>query len=155
VDNPQTEQQRQDYISDLWKLSTTLSHEAVDAAEARAKTNKFNFDRGEITFSELSTNLRSAREVLRDAIEKKKLIQLPITVQKELFVNLQTISLALQGIMNNSDEIVNLGEAVEALNTSIWKYGLHNLSEQVPGAPFMARFYRDMIGIIRAKLEPL
>jgi hypothetical protein len=133
VDDIQTEQQRPDYIAEMWKLSTTLSDEAVNAAEAKAKANNFNVDRGEITFSELSINLRAAREVLRDAIEKQKLIQLPITVQKDILSNLQSINRALQGIMSNSDEIVNLGDGVEALNASIWKYGLHNLSEQVLG----------------------
>ncbi|MEO8737873.1 MAG: hypothetical protein ABI380_15205 [Edaphobacter sp.] len=133
MDDLQTEQQRPDYIADLWNLSTTLSDEAVDAAETKAKINKFNIDRGEITYGELSINLRSAREVLRDAIEKQKLIQLPITIQKELLSNLQAINRSLQGLMNNSDEIVNLNNAVEGLNTSIWKYGLHNLSDQVLG----------------------
>jgi predicted component of type VI protein secretion system len=28
---------------------------------------------------------------------------------------------------------VNLTTSIEALNTSIWKYGLHNLSDQVLG----------------------
>lgn len=133
MDDIQTEQQHPDYIAEMWKLSTTLSDEAVNAAEAKAKANNFNVDRGEITFSELSINLRAAREVLRDAIEKQKLIQLPITVQKDILSNLQSINRALQGIMSNSDEIVNLGDGVEALNASIWKYGLHNLSEQVLG----------------------
>ncbi len=114
-------------------LCTTLSSEAIDAAESKAKANQFDVNRGDITFTEVAINLTSAREALKDAIEKQKLIQLPITVQKELLANLQTISRALQGLMDNTDQIENLGNAVEILNTSIWKYGLHNLSEQVLG----------------------
>ncbi|MGB8481632.1 MAG: hypothetical protein WCE63_22745 [Acidobacteriaceae bacterium] len=127
------EQQRPEYLSEIWSICTTLSDEAIDAAESKAKANQFNIDRGDVTFTEISINLRSARNTLIDAIEKKKLIQLPITVQKELLSNLQAIGKALQGIMNSADEIVNFGSAVEVLNTSIWKYGLHNLSEQVLG----------------------
>ncbi|MEI9969614.1 MAG: hypothetical protein WDM87_13675 [Terracidiphilus sp.] len=126
-------QERPDYLSEILSLCTTLSSEALDAAEGRARSNQFNVDRGDITYAEIAINLKSAREVLSDAIEKKKLIQLPITVQKELLADLQAISRALQGLMSNTDEIVILGNAVEALNTSIWKYGLHNLSEQVLG----------------------
>lgn len=126
-------QERPDYLSDIWSLCTTLSSEALDAAANKAKANGFKLDRGDVTFTEVVINLASAREVLKDAIDKKKLIQLPISVQKELLSNLQAISKALQGTMNNADEIVNLGNAVELLNTSIWKYGLHNLSDQVLG----------------------
>jgi hypothetical protein len=128
-----TDRQRPDYLSEILSLCTTLSSEAIDAAEKKAKANQFDIDRGDITFTEVAINLTSAREILRDAIEKRKLIQLPITVQKEVLLNLQNISRALQGLMDNTDEIVNLGNAVEALNTSIWKYGLHNLSEQILG----------------------
>jgi hypothetical protein len=120
-------------IAEIYKLCTTLSTEAVDAAEAKAEANQFKIDRGEITFAEVAINLASARDILKDAIEKEKLIQLPITVQKNIFSNLSNISKALQGLMSNSDEIINLGNAVEALNTSIWQYGLHNLSDQVLG----------------------
>ena len=126
-------QQRPNYLTEIQSLCTTLSGEAMETAEAKAKANQFNVDRGDITFTEVAINLTSAREVLRDAIEKQKLIQLPITVQKELLANLQAVSRALLGLMNNTDEIVNLGNAVEALNTSIWKYGLHNLSGEVLG----------------------
>jgi hypothetical protein len=134
VDNAQLEeQQRPDYLSNIWSLCTTLSSEALDAAEAKAKENQFNVDRGDVSFSELVINLASAREVLKDAIETQKLVQLPLTVQKELFANLQAVSKSLQGIMGNADEIVNLGNNVEALTTSIWKYGLHNLSDEVLG----------------------
>jgi hypothetical protein len=127
------EKQRPDYLSQIMSLCTTLSGEAIDAAESKAKANQFDIDRGEIPFTEVGINLISARETLEDSIKKQKLAQLPITVQKELLSNLQSVSKALQGIMNNADEIVNLGNAVEVLNTSIWKYGLHNLSDQVLG----------------------
>ena len=126
-------QQRPNYLAEILSLCTTFTSEAIDAAGGRAKVNGFNVDRGEITFTEVAINLTQARETLVDAIQKQKLIQLPITVQKELLANLQSIEKALQGLMSNSDQIENLGVAVEVLNTSIWKYGLHNLSDQVLG----------------------
>jgi hypothetical protein len=81
----------------------------------------------------VSLTLSSARAIIEDAIDKQKLVQLPITVQKELLANLETISKSLQGLTSGVDEVVNLTTAIEVLNTSIWKYGLHNLSDQVLG----------------------
>ena len=124
---------RPDYLAEILSVCNTLSAEAIETAENKAKANQFNVDRGEISFSEIAINLQSARDVLTDAIRNRKLIQLPITVQKDLLANLQAVARALQGIMNNSDEVLNLDSAVETLNTSIWKYGLHNLSDQVLG----------------------
>jgi hypothetical protein len=132
-ENRVTGNERPDYLSEILAVCTTLSTEAIDAAEKRARGNEFNVDRGEITFAELAINLNSARDILRDSIDKRKLMQLPITVQKELLIDLQAVARALQGLMNNADEIVNLDNSVEALNTAIWKYGLHNLSDQVLG----------------------
>ena len=125
-------QQRPNYLAEILSLCTTFTSEAIDTAGGKAKVNGFNVDRGEITFTEVTINLIQARETLVDAIQKQKLIRLPITVQKVL-ANLQSIEKALQGLMSNSDQIENLGVAVEVLNTSIWKYGLHNLSDQVLG----------------------
>ena len=126
-------QQRPNYLAEILSLCTTFTSEAIDTAAGKAKLNGFNVDRGEITFTEVAINLIQARETLADAIQKQKLIQLPIIVQKELLANLQSVEKALQGLMSNSDQIQNLGAAVEVLNTSIWKYGLHNLSDQVLG----------------------
>ena len=93
----------------------------------------FDPTRGLVSLPEAFINLSTARTVLEDAIEKQKLIQLPITVQKEILSNLEAITKSLQGLTGGVDEIANIAVAVEALNTSIWKYGLHNLSDQVLG----------------------
>ena len=37
------------------------------------------------------------------------------------------------GTSAGSDEVVNLSDAIEKLNTHIWQYGLHNLSDEVLG----------------------
>lgn len=124
---------KDDLLSQIWSLSSTLTEEAMAAATRKAQELQLDQDRGVINLRESFINLSSARGVLEDAIEKQKLIQLPLTVQKELLANLQAISKSLQGLTAGTDEIVNLVNSIEALNTSIWKYGLHNLSDQVLG----------------------
>lgn len=105
----------------------------MTAASAKATELGFDPNRGLITLQESFINLSSARAVLEEAIEKKKLIQLPITVQKEILADLQAVAKALQGLTAGADEIVNLTNGVENLNTAMWKYGLHNLSDEVLG----------------------
>jgi hypothetical protein len=122
-----------DFLSQIWSISTTLTEEALSAASAKAKESGFDPDRGVVSLAESFINLSSARGTLEDAIEKQKLVQLPITVQKEMLLTLEAISKALQGLTAGVDETMNLTTAIEALNTSIWKYGLHNLSDQVLG----------------------
>jgi len=103
------------------------------AATRKAQELQLDQNRGVVSLRESFINLSSARGVLEDAIDKQKLVQLPITVQKELLTNLQAISKPLQGLTAGTDEIVNLVNSIEALNTAIWKYGLYNLSDQVLG----------------------
>jgi chromosome segregation ATPase len=120
-------------LGQIWSISTTLTEEAMTAASAKAKESGFDLNRGLIPLPESFINLSSARAVLEDAIEKQKLVQLPISAQKALLLNLESIQRSLQGLATGIDEIVNLTTAVEALNTAIWTYGLHNLSDQVLG----------------------
>jgi len=124
---------KDDFLGQIWSISTTLTEEAMAAALKKGKEATFDLDRGIVPLRESFINLSSGRVVLEDAIEKQKLVQLPITVQKELLSNLETIAKSLQGLADGTDEVVNLTNGIELLNTSIWKYGLHNLSDQVLG----------------------
>ncbi len=124
---------KDDFLAQIFSVCTTLTVEAMAAASAKAKGAGFELNRGLVPLPESFINLSTARVILEDAIEKQKLVQLPITVQKELFANLETISKSLQGLTAGVDEVVNLTSAIEVLNTSIWKYGLYNLSDQVLG----------------------
>lgn len=124
---------KDDLLSEIWKISTTFTEEAMAAALKECSARGFDPERGIVPLQESFINLSSARNVLEDAIDKQKLIQLPLTVQKELLNSLQEISRALQSLMEGVDEIVNITDAIESLNTSIWKYGLHNLSDQILG----------------------
>lgn len=128
-----TAQSAPDLLDQIWNILTTLTEEAMAAAQKKCMEMSFDPNRGVISLAETFINLSSARNVLADAIDQKKLIQLPITLQRELLANLTEISRALQGLTAGTDEVVNLVNTVENLNTSIWRYGLHNLSDQVLG----------------------
>jgi chromosome segregation ATPase len=124
---------KDDLLSKIWSICSTLTEEAFIAATAKAKEMNFDQSRGVIPLQESFINLSSARFILEDAIDKQKLVQLPITVQKEILANLEQIAKSLQSLTAGTDEVVNITNSVEALNTAIWKYGLHNLSDEVLG----------------------
>lgn len=125
---------KDDLIGQIWTICTTFTPEATAAASAKAAEIGLDPNRGVIPLKESFINLSAARSLLEDAIQKRKLIQLPLTVQKELLSDLEAISKSLQNlIMAGADEIVNLVTSIESLNTAIWKYGMHNLSDEVLG----------------------
>jgi hypothetical protein len=120
-------------IEAIWELLTTFTDEARSAAVAKCTELGFDTKRGLISLDESLINLNSAKAILVDMVEKQKLIQLPITVQKVILSNLDAISRALTGLVSGSDEVENLVTSIERLNTTIWQYGLHNLSGEVLG----------------------
>jgi hypothetical protein len=65
-----------DLLGQMFSICTTLSDEAMHRAKEKAKQSGFDVDRGLISLDESFINLSSARIVLEDAIEKRKLIQL-------------------------------------------------------------------------------
>src|SRR2546428_3161494 len=117
----------------MWNVLTTLTEEAQSAAVAKADELGFDKNRGEVPLAESLINLNFATNILKDAIQKEKLNQLPLTIQKILVSNLTAVSTSLTNLINGTDEIINLVNGVEALNTGIWQYGLYNLSEEVLG----------------------
>ena len=120
-------------IQRMWEILTTLTEEAQNASLAKANERSFDLKRGIIPLDESFINLSTARSLLMDAIEKRKLIQLPITVQKHLLTHLEEISKFLAGLTSGTDEVVNLVSSIEALNTAMWQYGLYNLSDEILG----------------------
>ncbi len=120
-------------IEKMWEILTTLTEESQQAALSKCKELGLDPNRGIVTLDESFINLSSARSILMDMIEKKKLIQLPITVQKTLVTHLEAISKHQAGLIAGTDEVVNLVNAIEQLNMAIWQYGFHNLSDEVLG----------------------
>src|SRR5258706_10428824 len=120
-------------IEKIWEILTRLTEEAQISALSKCKELGFDLNRGVVSLEESFINLSAARSILIDAIEKNKLTQLPITIQKTLLAQLEAISTSLTALNNGTDEVVNLVDRTEQLITAIWQYGLHNLSDQVLG----------------------
>lgn len=120
-------------IDKIWSLLTTFTPEAQQAAQGKCVEAGFDQGRGRVPLAESYINLNAACAILRDAIEKQKLIQLPITVQDELASLLEAISKYQTSLAGGTDDVVNLVAEIEKLNTSMWRYGFHNLSEEVLG----------------------
>lgn len=120
-------------IDKIWEVLTTLSDESQKAALQKCVELEFDTTRGIVSLDESFINLTVARNTLQGAIQKKKLIQLPISIQKSLLSQLEAISRSLTNLLNGTDEVENLSNYIEQLNLAIWQYGLHNLSDEVLG----------------------
>lgn len=120
-------------IERMWEILTTITEESQQAALTKCKELGLDPNRGIVSLDESFINLNSAVFILKDAIEKKKLIQLPLTIQKSITSHLEAISKHQTGLISGIDEVVNLANAIEQLNAAIWQYGLHNLSDEVLG----------------------
>jgi len=120
-------------IDKMWDILTTFTDESQKAALDKCVEKGFDTKRGIVSLDESFINLNSAKAILSDAIDKKKLQQLPITVQKVLLTALESISRSLTNLVNGSDEVENLSNYIEQLYSAIWQYGLHNLSKELLG----------------------
>jgi hypothetical protein len=120
-------------IEKMWEILTTLTEESQQASLSKCMELGLDQNRGVVSLEESFLNLNAARFTLMDAIEKNKLIQLPISIQKQMAAILETISRQQASLISGTDEVVNLANAIEQLNVAIWQYGLHNLSEEVLG----------------------
>ncbi len=120
-------------IEKLWELLTTITPESQNNVMQKCSEFGFNLNRGEVGLDESFINLNASALLLRDLIEKNKLIQLPITIQKSLISSFQNIINTQNNIVSGSDAVENLVNHIESLNTQIWQYGLHNLSDEVLG----------------------
>lgn len=120
-------------VNRLWEILTTLTEETQKAVIAKCNELGYKLDRADIMLDEAFINLNIIRAVLIDAIEKNKLSQLPLSIQKTLLGHLESIQRFQTNLMAGSDEVVNLVNSIEGLYTAVWQYGLHNLSEEVLG----------------------
>lgn len=117
----------------MWELLTTFTDESQQAALAKCVELGLDQNRGVVSLDESYINLSSASNILKDAIQQDKLIQLPITIQKTIFAALESVARSQSGLIAGTDEVINLADAIEKLNTHIWQYGLLNLSPEVLG----------------------
>lgn len=120
-------------IERMWEILTTLTEESKNAALVKCVELGLDTTRGDVALDESYINLNAAAIILKDAIQQRKLIQLPITIQTVLVAILESIAKHQTNLIAGSDEVINLSTAIEKLNTTIWQYGLHNLSNEVLG----------------------
>jgi hypothetical protein len=124
---------KQNLPKELFDVATTLSPEAQNAALKKAQELGFDLQRGRIPLQETMINLNQAREVLVDAINQNKLVQLPLKLQYTLFSEAQRVSQNLSALISGTDAVLAMEDAVDDLTSSIWQYNLQNLSGQVLG----------------------
>lgn len=117
----------------MWEILNSLSDDARKSALKKCKELEFDPDKGSIPLDESLINLGRSVKSLSEAIEKKKLIQLPLSIQRKLLIELESVASFLSGLNSGADEVVNLVNSIENLNSIFWEYGLHNLSKEVLG----------------------
>jgi DNA repair exonuclease SbcCD ATPase subunit len=124
---------KEELANELQRTLNTLSEEAQHAAIRKCGELGFDPHKGRISLEETLINLTQARDILLDAIDKSKFIQLPLKLQYALFDQVQAVARELTALVAGTDAVLNLDSAVEELNASVWQFQLHNLSDQVLG----------------------
>lgn len=122
-----------DVLALIWEATTKLSEEAIEAARSKALSLSFDIDKGQVGFAETRINLIHSRDVISDAIEHEKLVQLPLSLQTDLLKLLNGLVEHLAAIADGKDEITLFATKVEQLGVFLWQYGFHNLSNEVLG----------------------
>lgn len=117
----------------LTETLNTLTEETETLVYKKCQELGFNPDRGEISLKESFINLHQAKNILSDAIKKRKMAQLPLTVQKSVLASVESIKAFQTNLISGSDEVVNLVNAIEQLYTSIWTFGFHHISDELLG----------------------
>lgn len=127
------DEQRLSTLETIRDVTTKLSEDAIEAARSKAVSLSFDIDKGLVGFAETRINLIHSRDVISDAVEHKKLIQLPLSLQTKLLQLLNGLVEHLSALAEGKDEIVLLASKVEDLSVFLWQYGFYNLSNEVLG----------------------
>lgn len=120
-------------IEELWQVLSKFTPEAHQAALSKCVELEFDQDAGGVSLNESYNNLIWCSNTLRGAIEKEKLIQLPITIQREILETAKTISASHDELLADNDVVETLVETIEKLFTDVWRYGLNHLADEVLG----------------------
>lgn len=120
-------------LKNIQEILNTISEESQSLVFKKCEEHGFNPDRGIISLKESFINLNQTRDILSDAIQKQKLNQLPLTIQKSISGNLENIKTLQSNLINGSDEVVNLVDSIEQLYANIWIYRLNNMSDELLG----------------------
>jgi hypothetical protein len=120
-------------IEEIWKILSKFNQDAHQAALAKCIELELDPSSGVVSLDESYINLIWSCNTLKEAIEKQKLIQLPITIQKELIESLETISSNHDDLLAGTDTVKVLTDGIEKLYTAIWRYSLNHLSDELLG----------------------
>ena len=120
-------------IKRLLEVLNTITDESQSGVLKKCYEFSFDPNRGDITLDESFLNLNQSRDIIKDAIEKNKLTQFPLTVQKTILQDLESIIDFQSNLVSGADHVVNLVDAIELLHFDIWRFGFHNLSGEVLG----------------------
>ena len=120
-------------IPRLSEILTTFTPEAKTAALAKCAELGFDVNRSEIPIEESFINLQTATRILRDAIERQKLNQIPLSLQRRLLEAAEAVTSSLTGFTAGRDEVDIFTNAVERVNAEIWQSRLMDLSPEVLG----------------------
>jgi hypothetical protein len=117
----------------LREILNTFSPESQQLVFKKCEELGLNPDRGEITLREAFINLSQIANILIDSIQKNKLAQIPLSLQKSLLAQTDHIFAFQQSLLNGVDDVVNLVEAIEELYSSIWLYRLQDITDEALG----------------------
>ena len=117
----------------IWEATTKLSEDAIQAARSKALSLLFDIDKGPVGFAETRINLIHSRDVISDAVEHEKLVQLPLSLQTGLLQLLNGLVEHLTALADGKDELLLFVGKVEQLSVFLWQYGFYNLSNEVLG----------------------
>ena len=118
-------------LNKLKEVLSTITEELETAVIKKSEELGFDINRGEIPLTEAFYNLNQIRDILEDAIEKGKLNQIPLSIQKFFLKNLQDTSSFFSNLLSGgTDEIVNIVNSIEQLYVALWQYNIHNISDE-------------------------
>ena len=92
---------------DIVEKLNSITDEFERAVETKCVELTYDKNKGIITLEESFINLNSIKEELLSAINSEKLVQFPITLQKEIIGALSNIIKYGTEIINGSDSVVN------------------------------------------------
>jgi uncharacterized coiled-coil DUF342 family protein len=115
----------------LWEIVTTWTENMQQAAVRKAQDAGFDLEAGQIPFQETLINLSHDRDVLREAVEKGRIVQIPLKLQYRLLAEVTKVKSQLETLVAGVDAVLPLESAVEDLSATIWQFNLQNLSPEV------------------------
>jgi hypothetical protein len=120
-------------IKRLIEILNTITDDSQNGVIKKCEEFGFDPNRGDVTLDESFINLNQSRDIIKDAIGKNKLTQFPLTVQRTILQDFETVVSFQSALVSGTDQVVNLVNAIEHLYTDIWKFGVQNLSGEVLG----------------------